>query len=211
MGVWVQLRTVKQLEIGGKPKRFAPGDWVEVGKQAAMLWQADGSAFIPVKAEAQTVPTGCSVAIIGGDNRSQFTHMSLQLDNVQVSNAVVLLSPRTLNWEISYRVRMELVPVGFHLLEKWQVAAPLWSYTELARDVGGDKERQATEKVIRDMRVPLYDTRLLFLRRCAETEALLEKWATEQAAHNGDKRLSFLRALYQVKPIICALPAEWQA
>ena len=116
---------------------------------------------------------------------------------------------RTLLWDPEAMLKLDLVPAGMRFLDRWQVACPLWSYTELARDIGEEDEREETARVIRDLRVPVYDTRVLFLRRCQDAEALLETWRSEQEAMRGDLRLSFLRALYRVKPLILALPTTW--
>jgi hypothetical protein len=104
-------------------------------------------------------------------------------------------------------VRPDLFQAGFNLLARWQAAAPLWSYTELACHVGSEADREATKAVIRELRVPLYDTRVLFVRRCDDTRRLIELWLAE--CKRGDARLAFLRAMYQVKPVLCALPAQW--
>ena len=45
--MWIKLLTVKQIEIAGDTKTYYPGDWVEIGKQLAMLFVAEGTATIP--------------------------------------------------------------------------------------------------------------------------------------------------------------------
>jgi len=65
-----------------------------------------------------------------------------------------------------------------------------------------------TEEVIHDLRVPVYDTRVRFIRRNRTTERLMGLWYEER---QQGEALAFLRALGRVqpKPLICALPAEW--
>jgi hypothetical protein len=99
-----------------------------------------------------------------------------------------------------------LIPVGLNLLEKWEIAVPISDYNLLARDIGTDEERARTKELIHDLRVPVYDTRLIFARNCVAVEQLFEMWHKEQ----GDERLSFLRCLYVVKPYVLALPSIWQ-
>jgi len=90
------------------------------------------------------------------------------------------------------------------------VAVPLWDYDTLARDVGSEEERAYTESVIHDLRVPLRDTRLVFVRRCSDTRKLVETWHAERArVPGGEDKLAFLRALYAVKPLVCDLPTVW--
>ncbi len=105
------------------------------------------------------------------------------------------------------RVPWGLLARGFGFLTTWEAAAPVWSYETLAADVATGDERKATEALIGDLRVPLYETGLLFVRRCENSERLLNLWREE----GGDERLAFLRALYQVKPLFLALPRSWLA
>jgi hypothetical protein len=107
-------------------------------------------------------------------------------------------------------LRPDLLATGFSLLDTWEVAAPLFSYEELARDIGTDSERQQTEVLVHDLRVPVYEVRCLFLKRCRATRDLMAAWAREQEA-KGNEYLGFLRALYQVKPLVLALPTTWMA
>ncbi len=104
-------------------------------------------------------------------------------------------------------VPWEMVPRGFDFLDTWEAAAPIWAYETLAADVVRGSERERTEALIGDLRVPLYSTELLFLRRCENSERLLSLWR----ADGGDERLAFLRALYEVKPLFLALPRSWLA
>jgi len=97
--------------------------------------------------------------------------------------------------------------VGFGLLDVWELAVPLCDYQTLAIHLGSDEEKERTKAVIRDLRVPLYDTRLMFVKHCQNTVDLFSRWQKE--CESSDERLAFLRALYQVKPFILALPMTW--
>ena len=105
------------------------------------------------------------------------------------------------------RVPWEQIPRGLDFLATWEAAAPVWSYETLAADVATGAERERTEALIGDLRVPLYEVGLLFVRRCEAGEQLLEAWERERAGGHG--QLAFLRALYEVKPLFCALPRSW--
>ena len=102
----------------------------------------------------------------------------------------------------------QFVPLGFKLLDKWEVAVPVADQVQLAKDIGNEEERQYSKHVIRDLRVPYYDVRLIFMRRCPMAQRLLDAWLEEER-RGGNTYLAFLRALYTVKPIICALPVTW--
>jgi hypothetical protein len=111
-----------------------------------------------------------------------------------------------------------LVGAGFHLVETWDAAAPLMvgaddrgadaGHVRLATEVGDHPERKRTAKIVGDLRVPLLNCDLLFVRRSDVTIALLETWRNE-LAHGPDRRLAFLRAFFLTKPRLCALPSIW--
>jgi hypothetical protein len=80
--------------------------------------------------------------------------------------------------------------------------------------VGTPAERERTKAVIRDLRVLLYAHELLFVRDSPDGRRFIETWRAECGDGNGsgsDERLAFLRALYLVKPVFCALPRSWLA
>jgi hypothetical protein len=115
-----------------------------------------------------------------------------------------LVYERTLLIGDGIAVPWEQVSKGFGFLDTWEAAAPIWAYETLAADVARGAERERAEALIGDLRVPLYSTELLFLRRCENSERLLSLWQAD-----GGGRLAFLRALYEVKPLFLALPRSW--
>lgn len=201
-GMWVQLQSVQHLD----GRTYHRGDWVEVGKQTALRWLESGEARAPIRPK---VDLGSGVGVVlrqeSSTARAVLAKLGLTLP-VAVGDAGCQYD-KTLLWEPSAILRPELLPVGFGLLDRWQVAVPLLSYETMAADLGSQAERERTAAVIRDLRVPVYDTRLLFVRRGGDVERLLTIWASERVG--GDERLAFLRALWTVKPIILALPATW--
>ena len=127
---------------------------------------------------------------------------------VVVSSDMAVPFDRALIVTPGVTVPWHLVDYGFHFLERWDAAAPLWRYGVLAQDVGTPSDRERTEGLVRDLRVPLYACELLFVRASEAGKALVDAWREEQL-HGQDVRLAFMRALYQVKPIFCALPRSW--
>ena len=202
--MWVKLNVSKYVERNGKPHKYPAGERINVGRTTALEWIAAGDAVL-VEAIVSKTFGNVGFVVSSLERATEVLH--------GVSDIPIVTGParcefsRTCIWDTSANVRSDLFQAGFNLLARWQVAAPLWSYTELACHVGTDEDREATKAVIRDLRVPLYDTRVLFVRRCDDTRRLLALWLKECAC--GDARLAFLRALYQVKPTICALPAQW--
>lgn len=214
--MWIKLQVSKALEIGGTSHHYRPGDWVEVGRQSAMVMIAAGEAVIPNQEKlAGMLPVDASVLLThhphdGGILNSKLTGMKLAVET-HAGGPISLTHLYTLIVHPSAIVKPDLLPVGFHLLEKWQMAVPIGDYHEMAVQIGSQEDRELTKSVIRDLRVPYYDTRMIFARRCADTKELFARWQEEMQALDGktDVRLAFLRAMYTVKPILCALPTIW--
>lgn len=213
MPMWVQLRAQKHVDENGKLKLVHPGDWVRVGKQTALRWLADGEAWIPDKERIALMGDNCGILVSSTDGLQNQRAVSWLMErhagvDVKTHTRAALPFAKTLILEPTVKLRMGLLPIGFSLLDKWQVAIPLASYTELAIHIGSEQERAYTKSVIQDLRVPYYDTRMMWVKRCAEGRALLDAWDEERAL--GDNpHLALLRAVYRVKPMICALPVTW--
>ena len=198
--VWVQAVSVYHLHEQGKLVAKYPGDWFELGKHDARNAQATGDIVIhnPVYRNA-LVPPESGVVLLREHN---FSYDTLP---VEVGPRSVPYT-KTMIWNPDFKLDSALIPVGLTLLEKWEIAVPVSDYNLLAKDIGTAKERKATEAVLHDLRVPVYDTRLIFARKCQAIEKLFEMWDNEE----GDERLSFLRCLYEIKPYVLALPSVWQ-
>ncbi len=203
--IWVQLLCLKQLDIDGSRRAYHPGDWVDLGKQTAlrMIQNGEARAIEPVKLD---IARDCGIVLTREEPLVMRNIRQVAADASVSVGAPSLAYERTLVLDPKAPLRMDLLGVGFGLLERWQVAAPLWSYDELAADVGEKEDRQRTEALLHDLRVPLYDTRIVYLRRCPETAEVLRLWRED----SGDDRHRFLRAIYQVKPLVLALPATWR-
>ena len=204
--MWIELRFAKYIDRNGKLHRYPAGEVINVGAMDAKTWINDGSAI-------------CIDSVTGqmpGDSGFCVNDLKAARDRLHPVDlkAEITLWPielewsKTLIWDVAVPLRGDLVPVGFNLLAKWQVCVPLWSYTELACHVGTEAEREMTRDVIRDLRVPIYDTRMIFVRRCADTRALIDDWLKE-CESSADKKLAWMRSVYRVKPVLCALPASW--
>lgn len=132
--------------------------------------------------------------------------------SVVVSPTFELPFEKTLFVYPGTRVPWDLLPAAWHFLERWDAAVPLWRYGALAQDAGRPPERHATQAIVRDLRVMLHATQLLFVRRNEAGTALVAAWAEELARFEAaDDQLAFLRAMYRVKPRLCVLPVSWLA
>ena len=92
----------------------------------------------------------------------------------------------------------------------YEMAVMLASQTRLARDVGTEADQRRTLEVLGDLRLPVYDTSVLWVRRTEATEGWLAAWAKELADGSGEQH-AFLRTLYTRRILVCTLPARWVA
>lgn len=193
-----------------------PGVVLQLTSDDAQRWREHRDARRATETRAAIrAPQGLRIAdgsgvVLASESPSTAGHLET-MGLPWIAGEPRLAYAQTLIWDPAARLRIDLIPAGFHLITAfgWEVAVPIYSYDELARDIGGDAEREQTALVVRDLRVPVYDPRVLFLRACQGSETLLAAWATERTG--GDDRLSFLRALYRTKPLVCALPTTWIA
>jgi hypothetical protein len=207
--MWIKLKSVQYISQNGRLVKHIPGEWIQVGKQTALNWIAANQAERPDMPQMNALP-GCGI-VSPNKARVKALFPSMEVKGGRPE----LAFPRTLCWDPAAKLRGELLGTGFQMLDTWEVAAPLASYETLARDIGTPAERSLTEAVIRDLRVPFYEARVLFMKRCPTTRELMAAWEEERLAAEGngsrvvDERLAFLRALYRVKPLVLALPVTW--
>ena len=205
---WVELLQPQAVEESGVQQIKKAGEWVYVGRQQAQRWIDEGGAWIPNSSPTGEMPADSGILFLGGHKGNSKSLIEYyEALEWEESTEPYLPWSHTLIWDAGFRLRLGLIPNGFGLLRRWQLAVPLWKYDELALRFGSDEERERTKEIIHDLRVLLYDTRCLFVKRCTDTERLIEMWAAERG--QGSDKLAFLRALYTIKPLICALPISW--
>lgn len=208
----VRLNSIQYItDKHGRQRTHYPGEWVSVGKQLGNSWIATGQAERPDMPDMEALP-GCGV-VAPPDRIDMVRKIAPGLDRKNQADPPGLPFPRVLWWDpAGASLRPDLVGTGFQLLDTWQAAAPLYSYQTLARDQGDETDRSRTEALVHDLRVPVYESRCLFLRRCQATRDLMAAWAEERVESGRgpeNDRLAFLRALYRVKPLVLALPTTW--
>ncbi len=207
--IWIQLTSIQYEEKHGKQVTKYPGDWVQRSKQQAIrLINSNQAKSIDVNIISDSIDyTSGIVASSQPVDRIKQSIDAIPQLKLEIGTPKILFS-ETLIWDTSIILRPELLSVGFRLLETFQIVCPIYSYKTLAQDIGSDKEKQMTKEVIRDLRVPIKDCRLLFVRRCDDTEKVVAMWQ-EDVKNRHNSFLSFLRAVYKVKPLICDLPTTW--
>jgi hypothetical protein len=147
------------------------------------------------------------ISLLGSDKNLEKLAQGKGL-NVVVDPEMGMTWDKTLFVEPGTEVPWDLLPAAWHFLERWDAAVPLWRYSVNACDVGSKADRKRTQAVVRDLRVLLHAVELLFVRDSDDGKALLTAYCRERA-EGGNKRLAFLRAMYEVKPRVCVLPRTW--
>lgn len=210
--MWIKLLKKMQVDIQGKPEWKYPNDWIEVGNQTAFQWITNGIAYKPNYNIIKEYIDSTSGIVYISENTSKLDFLKNQLTDIEVklSDKHDLLFSENLILNRYVKFKTELIPIGFKLLKKHHLAVPLMSYNTLAIHRGSEEERKYTKCIIKDLRVPTYNTDMMFIRRCDDTKELLELWNQESLRFaNADKSLSFHRAYYQLKPNLYALPVNW--
>jgi len=208
---WVRLNTLKNIERNGKLRQYHPGDWVAVGKATALRWIAEGEAFDPKAEIREFVGDDFGIRIIGNSGIGRDI-LARAGDGDPIPTAIegaLLPWELTLIWDPSSLLRQEILSIGFNFLSVWQVACPLMKYEIMASNTGGPEDRGITAELIGDLRVPMYDPKLVFVKRCSDTREMVKVWKEEQEISPASPRHSFLRAIYKTKPLILALPPNW--
>lgn len=210
--MWLRLRVNKDIEVNGELRHYHPGDWIEVGRQTGvrMLQAREGEAYESQGERATLIPLDSGVVVLGPQAPSAADALALAQPGlgVQVAEAPCLPYTRTLLWTPPALLRYELMAAGFSFLDTWEAAIPLFDYKVLAQSVGPEAQRQEAVAVLHDLRVPLYDTRLLYVQRSPSMVEVIHRWA-EGCKPDYDPRLALLVALYQVKPVLLPLPCTW--
>lgn len=208
--MWIQLRSSKRVLENGKEVTRNPGDWVNVGKQQALLWISQGEAIKPGKSKFKEfdVSIGSGILVVGDEDKGRKTLEPIKTEIDIVYGVINLPFQYTVIWNTELPLVVDKILVGLMLLQTWEMAIPFFDYDTLAANVGSEEERNKTKAVIRDLRVPLYDTRLMFVKTTRETQYLIDTWV-EEMRNGADEKHAFLRNLYKIKPLILALPTSW--
>lgn len=211
--MWVKLKNNQNIVRKGVMTHYKKGDWVSVGRQTGEEWIAGGCAVgIDPEVLAKGAQSTSGIVVRGAvDNqwRKQLESIGgMRLAFSDTDWEPTLPYTETLIWKTSLDLRLDLLLTGFMLLKTWQVVVPLLDYTTLAASIGTPAEQDATQAVIYDLRVPVRDTRLIYVRRCDTTRELMTVWG-EAMKTCPNEQLAFMQALYTVKPIVCDVPASW--
>jgi len=184
-----------------------PGEMMHIKNKAlAKQMMRDGFA-IDVAGGQGAAPDGCGVAIRGHLRKPPGWIDALDIGSQIIKDVRDLPYGMTILWDPRYSPNCLQLIATFKAMRSfgWDLAVPIKSYAKLTNGIGNEKDRELTKSVIHDLRVPYYNTHLLFIRRNEKTKQLVETWYKEMAGRS-DECLAFMRALYKVKPLILPLP-----
>lgn len=150
----------------------------------------------------------CGIVIIGDKDKAIEGRAKAAKLPFNYADLPAVPYDKTLIVDSGTAVPFDLLPAAWHFLDRWDAACPLYRYKATAGELGSEKERKLTQAIIRDLRVLTHSVELLFVRNNEAGQALIAEW-NEQHKPGYDRRLSFLRAFYIVKPVLCALPTSW--
>lgn len=208
--MWVRCLGIVHAEKAGSLETYHSGDWCELGKSDARRLLAEGKVEIPElnSPDDQTMFLENSGLVIWDqkENHEKLTNKYPALDYALVNDGPELLYYKNIIWDGKSNIDPNLLPLGFSRLDDWQIAVPVLDMTTLAENLGTEEERERTQEVIFDLRVPVYDTGIIFARRCHHTEKLFELWDP----YEGNRELGFIRALYKSCPVLLTLPPNWR-
>jgi len=203
----------------GSLKTYHPGDWVPVSKQRAIELLETGQAELPDEAQVQRALTedlgDCGIYLRDGTIRDASAALDgLEVDVTEYSGSLRLPYARTLLWHPRQPLQRKQIALGFARVEdtgryaSWEVAVMLRSNELLAFRVGDQAEQRKTREAIGDLRIPVYESSAVWVRRTNDTEQMIGAWEAEMQESEYED-LSFLRALYRNRVLLCSLPAGW--
>lgn len=207
----------------GKPRN--PGDWVEIkNKEQLRRLIAEGKVEVPhwlaEKTATALVGDNCAVIIRakkGSVALDVFRSFRNAL-NIVWQPIPEMIADRVMIWQPSCPLTYQQFLMGFGRLEPaktgytaWEMAAMWMGNKTLAQNYGPVAEQEKTKAVTRgELRIPVYDTRLVWVRRTPITEVVIDQWALEiEDGHNEPH--GFLRAVYAAGPMINTLPQNWMS
>ena len=219
--VYVKAKSIiRETNEHGVPVSYHPGSWVAVHKSRARQLVASGQGEIPrqdrLKETLQFDDCGILVLSDALPALTFLGHVETLL-KTKSGHTIELPWTCTMFWKSSVTTVTEhAVIAGFSRLldfedtgqPGWEILAMLVDENKTAQDYGSDEEKAWTLSAIGDLRIPVYDTTLMWMRRTPNTESLVEKWRSE-IEDGADEQHAFLRALYTVRAMTCTLPPNW--
>lgn len=208
--IWVKC--IKQVAdwSAGKRKVLQPGDWLQVAADEALRLVATGQALTAASELQRTFDfTQTGLLFWGGAPVAAPDDLALTARSADFP---------ALPWDYTLLATRPTASMtaalGFLHLKAtcggtaWELAAQLLPDLPLASARGPETARAATLAALGDLRLPVYDTGLLWVRRTPATLDLVAAWTAELQA-GADAEHAFLRVLYTRRVLLKTLPPAW--
>ena len=101
-------------------------------------------------------------------------------------------------------INLELIRFCFDWMNKWEIIAPFGQYNILIKDIVEKHDVEYLESIMWDLRVPCYDTRIIFLKNLPHIKEFWKIYM-EETEKLHDNRIAFSVALWKIKPMILTL------
>lgn len=191
-------------EQGGAWVLHYPGEILNIPNKALCKDLIKKKVALDMSTAASDLPKGCGLLM---KREGPVPPWATALELEMAQGEPRLPFAYTIIWDQHAPINAEFINLTLSLLRErgWDLAVPIYSYVKLAGRLGSTEERKATAALVHDLRVPFYNTDLMFVKRNKRTQTLMAKWAEERKGTSDDK-LAFLRALYVTKPFILPLP-----
>lgn len=210
---WVQaIGTVMRMRDGNR-EVYRPGDWLQVQSRDLLRYQAEGKIRTPAEILKGTFDfMNAGVLRVGTPPPPVLPLGDYGLK--QDAGEYPVLPWRYTLLTTRATVSAQNAALGFLRIEAqegwdaFEMAAQLKSGYPLAEATGTPEERALTLATLGDLRIPMYDTSLLWVRRTEATLDLIGAWA-EELRRGADRDHAFLRVLYTRHVLLATLPPEW--
>jgi hypothetical protein len=137
--------------------------------------------------------------LIEGTNRQEYCGYPIIKESTQARKVAIL--------DKSITVSPAQLIQGFKWLGRWEAISPFRPYQELASDfMKGKSQQEIINLGLGDLRIPLFDPRLIFVLTNERTTKMLKRYQELKA--EWDPRIAFIAAAWETKPLIKPLPAE---
>lgn len=213
---WVRAtKPLSRHALTGAYVTYQPGDWFEVKNQELrQLLERGMIDTTPQVIRAEYDFSDALLLVRDGDAKHAPRGLGEYGIRVVETHALTLDAERVVFYKPGARGTALTIALGLARLEarpqelNWEMVAMLRDHRLLARDVGTQGERDRTLTVVGDLRLPVYDAGVVWVRRTPATEEVIQLWQEELDA-GADETHAFLRAIYTRRVLLCTLPANW--
>lgn len=199
--MWIQLLKPKRIEVNGKPTNYNTGDWVNVGRQYALLLISQNEA----RCLDSNLPPVAATAGFLFIKQSHVAKVSSDLKVTNLSEWDYTL-PYSENFLIGNKItHYQKIPLMFDKLKQFDVIAPLTD--SLALYFVTNDNRDMAKSELLDLRTPVYNADFVFFRRNAKTQSIVKNWKQKSKVY--DSNLALTISLFRNPCLLLALPTSY--